>query len=119
MTTSGSLGSTIVERPWPKKTKSSPSTSASPSFKCSRSAYVARRWPRTTSRHPVRGLLSAKVPNSSFAEAHKVLLSEPTHMEDEDEDQENEKEDERDGEECKVENRREVRTNTAHEAWMT
>ena len=40
-------------------------------------------------------------------------------MEGEDEDQENEKEDERDGEECKVESRREVRTNTAHEVWMT
>ena len=39
----------------------------------------------------MRGVLSAKVSNSSFAEAHKVLLSEPTHMEDEDEDQENEK----------------------------
>ena len=64
----------------------------------------------------VRRVLSAKVPNSSFAEAHRVLLSEPTHMEDEDEDQENEKEDERDCEECKVESRREVRTNTAHEA---
>ena len=48
----------------------------------------------------MRGLLSAEVPNSSFAEA---LLPETTHMEDEDEDQENEKEDERDGEECKVE----------------
>ena len=46
---------------------------------------------------------------SSFAEAHSVLLSEPTHMEDEDEDedQENEKEDESDGEECKMESRRE------------
>ena len=51
----------------------------------------------------VRGLFSAKVPNSSFAEVHGVLLTEPTHMEDEDEDQENEKEDERDGEECRVE----------------
>ena len=51
----------------------------------------------------MRGLLSAKVPNSSFAEAHRVPLSEPTHMEDEDEDQENLKEDERDVEECKVE----------------
>ena len=40
-------------------------------------------------------------------------------MEDEDEDQENEKEDERDCEECKVESRGEVRTNTVHEAWMT
>ena len=39
------------------------------------------------------------------------LLSEPTHMEDEDEGQENEKEDERDGEECQVESRREVRSN--------
>ena len=43
------------------------------------------------------------MPNSSFAEAHRVLLPEPTHMEDDDEDQENEKEDERDGEECKEE----------------
>ena len=57
----------------------------------------------------VRGVLSAKVPDSSFAEARSVLLSEPTHMEDEDEDHENEKEDERDCEECKVESRRESR----------
>ena len=41
------------------------------------------------------------------------LLIEPTHMEDEDEDEDedehqvNEKEDERDGEECKMESRRE------------
>ena len=57
----------------------------------------------------VGGALLAKGPNSSFAEAHSVLLTEPTHMEDEDEDedQENEKEDERDGEECKMESRRE------------
>ena len=47
----------------------------------------------------MRGLLSAKVPNSSFAEVRMGLLIEPTHMEDEDEGQENEKEDERDGEE--------------------
>ena len=40
-------------------------------------------------------------------------------MEDEDEDQENEKEDERDGAECKVESRREVKSNSAHETWMT
>ena len=66
----------------------------------------------------VRGVWSDRVPNSSFAEAHRVLLSEPTHMEDED-DQENEKEEERDVEECRVEGRREFRTNTAHEAWMT
>ena len=58
----------------------------------------------------MRGVLSAKVLNSSFAEAHSVLLSEPTHMEDEGEDQENEKEDGRDGEECKVESRRDIRT---------
>ena len=51
----------------------------------------------------MRGLLSAKVPNSSLAEAHSEFLVEPTHMEDEDEDGENEKEDERDGEECRVE----------------
>ena len=51
----------------------------------------------------VRGLLSAKVPNSSFVEVRMGLLIEPTHMEDEDEEQENEKEDERDGEECRVE----------------
>ena len=57
-------------------------------------------------------MLSVKVPNSSFAEAHRVLLSEPTHMKDEDEDQENEKEDERDCEECKVESRRESRRTT-------
>ena len=57
----------------------------------------------------MRGLLSAKVPNSSFAEAHSVLLPEPTQMEDEDEeeDQENEKEDERDDDECRMESRRE------------
>ena len=67
----------------------------------------------------MRGVLSAKVPNTSFGEAHKVLLSEPTHMEDEDEDQELSKENERDGEECKVESQREVRINIAHEAWMT
>ena len=53
----------------------------------------------------MRGVLSARVPNSSCAEAHKVLLSEPTHMKDEDE--ENEKENERDCEECKVESLRE------------
>ena len=58
----------------------------------------------------VRGVLSAKGPNSSFAKAHRVLLSEPTHIEGEDEDQENEWEDERDCEECKMESRREVRT---------
>ena len=60
----------------------------------------------------MRGALLVKVPNPQFAEAHKVLLSEPTHMEDEDEDQENEKEDERDCEECKVESRRESRRTT-------
>ena len=36
---------------------------------------------------PVRGLLSDTVHNSSFAEAHSVLLPEPTHMGDEDEDE--------------------------------
>ena len=66
----------------------------------------------------MRGLFSANVPNSSFAEVHMGLLIEPTHMEDEDEDQVNEKEDERDCAECKMESRRDVRTNTAHETWM-
>ena len=33
------------------------------------------------------------MPKSLFAEARSALLTEPTHMEDEDEDQENEKED--------------------------
>ena len=37
---------------------------------------------------PVRGLFWAKAPNSSFAEVHGELPTEPTHMEDEDEDQE-------------------------------
>ena len=66
----------------------------------------------------MRRLLSAKVPNSSFADVQSVLLPEPIHMEDKDED-ENEKEDERDGEECRVESRREIRANIAREAWMT
>ena len=67
----------------------------------------------------VRGVLLTKGSDSSFAEAHKGILSEPTHMEGEDEDQKDEVEDERDCEECKVESRREVRTNTAHGTWMT
>ena len=54
----------------------------------------------------MRGLFSAKVPNSSFAEVRMGLLIKPTHMEGEDEEQENEKEDERGGEECRVEGRR-------------
>ena len=36
----------------------------------------------------MRGLLSATVPDSSFAEAHRVLLPEPADMEDEDEEEE-------------------------------
>ena len=68
----------------------------------------------------VRGLLSAKEPNSSFAEAHSELLPEPNHMEDEDEDQENEKEDEREGEECRAESRRVSRQqHHADDTWMT
>ena len=50
----------------------------------------------------MRGVLSAKVPNSSFAE--------PTHIEGEDENQEDQAEDGRDCGECKVESRRDVRT---------
>ena len=64
----------------------------------------------------MRGALSTKESGSSFAEAHKVLLSGPTHIESEDEveDQENEVDDERDCEEYRVESRRE-RSNTAHD----
>ena len=50
---------------------------------------------------PVRGALLTKESDSSFAEAHRVLLSEPTHIEGEDEDQEDEVEDGRDCEECR------------------
>ena len=65
-----------------------------------------------------RGLFSAKVPNSSFAEVRMGLFIEPTHMEDEDENQE--KEDERDGEECRVEGRRVSRQQQhADDTWMT
>ena len=62
----------------------------------------------------VRGALSTRVSGSSFADAHRVFLSEPAHMEDEDEDedQKNEVEDERDGEECRVESRRDIKTTT-------
>ena len=68
----------------------------------------------------VRGLLSAKLPNSSFAEAHSELFPERTNMEDEDEDQVNDKEDERDGEECRVESRRVSRQqHHADDTWMT
>ena len=68
----------------------------------------------------VRGLFSAKVPNSLFAEAHWVLLTEPTLMENEDEDHENEKEDERDGEECRAEGRRVSRQqHHADDTWIT
>ena len=54
-------------------------------------------------------IVLGQVRKSSSAEAHRVLLSEPTHMEDQAEDQENEKEDGRRGEECRVESRRESR----------
>ena len=43
----------------------------------------------------VRGALLTKEPDSSFAGAHRGILSEPTHIEGEDEDQEDEVEDER------------------------
>ena len=45
----------------------------------------------------MRGALT-KESGSSFADAHRRILSEPTHMEDEDEDEEDEIEDERDWE---------------------
>ena len=47
----------------------------------------------------VRGALLAKESDSSFAEAHREFLSEPTHIEDEEEDQEDEVED---GKDCEV-----------------
>ena len=59
------------------------------------------------------GALLTKGPDSSFAEAHRGILSEPTHMEDEDEDQEDEVEDGRDCEECKVGSRREIKHTSA------
>ena len=68
----------------------------------------------------MRGLFSAKGPNSSFAEVRMGLLTEPTHMEEKDEEKENEKEDERDGEECRVEGRRVSRQQQhADDTWMT
>ena len=54
-----------------------------------------------------------KESDSSFAEAHRVILSEPTHIEGEDEDQEDEVADGRDCEEYKVESRGEVRHTSA------
>ena len=66
----------------------------------------------------VRGALLNKRADSSFAEAHREFLSEPTHTEDEVKDQENELEDERDSEECKV--RVEEKSDTqAHDTWIT
>ena len=58
----------------------------------------------------VRGALLTKESDSSFAEAHRGILSEPTHMEDEVEDQEDEAEDERHCEECKMKTRRGIKT---------
>ena len=61
----------------------------------------------------MREALLTKELDSSFAEAHRGILSEPTHIEDEVEDQEDEVEDGRDCEECKVEGRREVKHTSA------
>ena len=66
----------------------------------------------------VRGALLTKESGSSFAEAHRGILPEPTHIESEDEDQEDEVEDERDCEECRVESRREIQNAQRHETWM-
>ena len=57
--------------------------------------------------------------SGKFTHDPRVRGVHPTHMEDKDEDQKNDKEVERDGEECKVESRKEIKPNTAHEAWMT
>ena len=68
----------------------------------------------------VRGVLLTKGPDSSFAEPHRGVSSEPIRIEGEDEDQENEKEDERDGEACRVESRRVARQQQhAGDTWMT
>ena len=45
---------------------------------------------KTLSSEAVRGTLLTQESDSSFAEAHRVLLSEPTDIESEDEDQEDE-----------------------------
>ena len=66
----------------------------------------------------MRGALLTKESGSSFAEAHRVLLSEPTQMEGEDEDQEDELEDVRDCEECSGESKRNQNAQP-HETWMT
>ena len=57
----------------------------------------------TVDSYIVRVTLLTKESDSSFAEAHNAILSEPTHIEGEVEDQEDEVEDERDCEQCKVE----------------
>ena len=49
---------------------------------------------------PVGGSYSARVPRSSFARVHRVLVS---HMEEEGEEQENERKDEREGGKQRVE----------------
>ena len=69
----------------------------------------------------VRRVLWTKESDSSFAEAYKVLLSEPTHMEGKDEDQENEEEDGRDKWRVQsgLEERSEQTHNQTHETWMT
>ena len=67
----------------------------------------------------MRRALLTKGSDSSLAEAHSGILSEPTHIEGEVEDQEDEVEDEGDCEECKVESRREGRHTSAHMDGMT
>ena len=70
---------------------------------------------------------TSQVKNSHAFTVRGVLLTKSPHSRkrtgefspSEDEDQEDEVEDERDCEECRMESRREVRTNTAHETWMT
>ena len=69
----------------------------------------------------VRGVLLTRESDSSFAEAHRVLLSEPTHMEGKNQDQEDEVEDGRDKSRVQsgVEERSEQTHNQTHETWMT
>ena len=65
----------------------------------------------------MRGALLTKESSTSFAEVHRVLVSEPTHMEGEDEDQEEEVVDGRDCEESKSGESKRIKTTTTQCAW--
>ena len=65
---------------------------------CMKMSAVSGKWEssKRLDSQPARGALLTKGPDSSFAEAHRGVSSEPTHMEDEVKDQEDEVEDGRD-----------------------